>query len=134
MTILIGIDVQPIDEVQDSIEEFGFRYVERLFTAQEVESCGGRSGIAAASLAGRFAAKEAVLKILDGGDAVPSWREIEVRRSTQGRPEIVLHGVAAEIAQRQGVEHLSVSLSHGGGIATAAVVAQIKDQLIREIP
>lgn len=127
MKILVGIDVQPIVEVEASIKEFGDRYTQRLFTDHELESCGENPLTAASGLAGRFAAKEAVLKILDVRESVPPWTTIEVHRTKGTRPEIVLRGIAAEIARHQGVKQISLSLSHGGGIATAAVVAQIAE-------
>jgi holo-[acyl-carrier protein] synthase len=125
--VLVGIDIQPIEEVEDSLRTFGARYRRLLFTDHELESCGDGPA-AASSLAARFAAKEAVLKILDTGESVPSWRSIEVQRTASGRPEIVLHGVAADLAHRQGIENISVSLSHAGGIASAAVVAPAADR------
>lgn len=125
MKILVGIDVQPICEIEASMREFGARYTNRLFTDHELESCGSNPRTAASGLAARFAAKEAVLKILDTRETVPPWKTIEVQRAESGRPRIVLSGDAAELARRQGVEHLSVSLSHGGAIAAAAVVAQV---------
>jgi len=124
--ILVGIDVQPIDEVEASIREFGARYSRRLFTIHELESCGENPLTMARGLAARFAAKEAVLKILDTRGTVPSWKAIEVRRTEGGQPEIVLSGEAAELARRQGVGPMALSLSHGGAIATAVVVAQLK--------
>jgi holo-[acyl-carrier protein] synthase len=120
---LVGIDVQPIDEVEASIKEFGARYTSRLFTDEEIATCGDGPG-AAASFAGRFAAKEAVLKILELNEIVPRWKSIEVRRSVGGRPEVALHGEAAEIARSQGIIEISLSISHGGGIASATVIAQ----------
>jgi holo-[acyl-carrier protein] synthase len=123
VSILVGIDVQPIDEVEASIKEFGARYTHRLFTDDEIASC-GEGPAAASSLAGRFAAKEAVLKILDLNEIVPRWRSIEVRRSTCGRPEVALHGEAAKLAHSQGILEISLSISHGGGIASAIVIAQ----------
>ena len=123
MSILVGTDVQPIDEVEASIKEFGARYTHRLFTVDEIASC-GEGPAAASGLAGRFAAKEAVLKILDLHEIVPRWRSIEVRRSRGGRPEVALHDEAAQIARSQGIEEISLSISHGGGIASATVIAQ----------
>ncbi|HEV3188770.1 MAG TPA: 4'-phosphopantetheinyl transferase superfamily protein [Acidimicrobiales bacterium] len=123
MSIRVGIDVQSIDEVESSLNEFGARYTQRLFTDQEIESCGDGPA-AASSFAARFAAKEAVLKILDLGEIVPRWKSIEVRRSTGGRPEVVLHDEAAAIARSQGIGEISLSMTHGGGIASAAVIAQ----------
>lgn len=123
--VLVGTDVQPIDEVAASIREFGPRYTHRLFTDHELESCGENPITAASGLAARFAAKEAVLKILESPDSVPSWRSIEVRRGAGGRPELALDLETASRARRQGITHMSVSLSHGGGVATATVVAQV---------
>lgn len=125
---LIGIDIQPIDEVQRSLQIFGDRYRRRLFTDHELEYCGD-GPTTASRLAERFAAKEAVLKILDVGEFVPTWRSIEVRCSASGRPEIVLYGEAAALAQLQGVHSLSLSLSRGGGIAVATVVATLTSSL-----
>jgi holo-[acyl-carrier protein] synthase len=122
--VVVGIDIQPIDEVEASLKKFGSRYRHLLFTDSELEDCG--DNLATASrLAARFAAKEAVLKILNVGESVPSWRSIEVQRTNDGRPEIVLHDEAAALARRGGLGDLSVSLSHAGGIATAAVVAAV---------
>jgi len=132
VSIVIGIDIQPIDEVESSVREFGSRYTRRLFTDQEVDSCGNTPLAAASGLAARFAAKEAVLKILDTSVSVPSWKDIEVMRTPGGRPEIILRGEAAKLALSQGVSKISLSLSHGGGVATAAVVAQISDPLGKE--
>jgi holo-[acyl-carrier protein] synthase len=125
MKVVIGLDVQSIDDVAKSLEEFGSRYTDKLFTDYEVTSCGGTHPATAASFAARFAAKEAVLKVLDTRRLVPSWRSIEVRREKNGPPRIALSGEAAEMARRQGVRHLSLSLSHDAGVASAAVVAQI---------
>lgn len=127
-TIRIGLDVQSIKEVQDSIEEFGDRYTQRVFTPHEIESSAGDSSTRAGSLAGRFAAKEAVLKVLDIEDKVPLMRSIEIWRPDDHRPTVRLHGMVAEMARRQGIDQLSLSLSHSGGVAAAAVVAQITPQ------
>ena len=124
-TIRIGLDVQSIEEVRDSIEEFGERYTQRLFTPHELEASAGDPSTRASSLAGRFAAKEAVLKVLDVEDKVPLMRSIEVWRPEDHRPSIRLNGLAAELADQQGIEQFSLSLSHSGGVAAAAVVAQI---------
>jgi holo-[acyl-carrier protein] synthase len=121
---LIGADIQPIDEVEQSLQIFGNRYRRRLFTDHELEYCGDGPR-SASRLAERFAAKEAVMKILDAGELVPTWRSIEVRCSASGRPEIVLHDGASALAQSQGVHSLSLSLSHAGGIAAATVIATL---------
>lgn len=123
--VLVGIDVQSIDEVAASMREFGSRYVHRIYTDVEVEQCGDDPMTSARGLAARFAAKEAVMKILDVRDDVPAWKDIAVRRTASGRPEVILQGVAAQLARRQGLGHVSLSLSHTDSVAAAAVVAQV---------
>jgi holo-[acyl-carrier protein] synthase len=123
VTTLNGVDIQSVEEVATSLEEFGRRYTRLLFTNHEVETCGKDPTTLAGKFAARFAAKEAVLKILDTREAVPSWRAIEVRDVIGGRPRIVLYGEAADLANRQGIEEISLSISQGGGVAIAAVVA-----------
>lgn len=127
MRTVVGIDVQSIDDVAASLGQYGARYTRRLFTNHEIESCGENPVTAAPGYAARFAAKEAVLKILDVGETVPSWKAIEVRRTRGGRPKIVLLGEAAELARRQGIEVISLSISHDSGVAIAAVVAQYNE-------
>jgi holo-[acyl-carrier protein] synthase len=122
--VLVGVDVQSISEVERSIREFGDHYLRRLYTDHERDSCQGDVRVAAGGLAARFAAKEAVIKLLDAGDDAPEWQSIEVRRTKSERPEVKLHGRAAEIARRRGVEDISLSLSHDGDVAVATVVAQ----------
>jgi holo-[acyl-carrier protein] synthase len=124
MRVLVGIDIQSIEEVELSIQEYGARYTRRIFTDQELETCGENPATAASGLAARFAAKEAMIKVLDPDELIPGWKAIEVRRSSSGHPEIVLRGDAAVLARRRGVQQISLSLSHSGGVATAAVVAQ----------
>jgi holo-[acyl-carrier protein] synthase len=129
MSVLIGIDIQPIDEVEASLRTFGDRYRTLLFTDHELGSCANRG--TASGLAARFAAKEAVLKVLDIRETVPSWRSIEVRRTARGWPEILLHDVAADLARQQGVENIAVSLSHTDAFAIATVVATIDHERSR---
>jgi holo-[acyl-carrier protein] synthase len=122
--VLVGIDVQSIEEVELSMREYGSRYTDRIFTEHELASCGGSPSAAASGLAARFAAKEAMMKILDPDGLAPGWKNIEVQRTRTGRPEIVLWGDAELLARRRGVQEISLSLSHSGGVAVAAVVAQ----------
>ena len=124
-TIRVGLDVQSIDEVRESLEEFGERYTKRVFTSHELEASAGDPSTLASSLAGRFAAKEAVLKVLDVEDKVPLMRSIEIWRPAGRRPTVRLSGVAADLARRQGIDQMAVSLSHSAGVAAATVVAQV---------
>jgi holo-[acyl-carrier protein] synthase len=124
VTILVGGDIQEIDEVQKSVEVFGDRYIRLIFTDYEIDDCCGRANGAAGALASRFAAKEAMFKILTSGDPWASWKEVEVRRLASGHPTITLRGAAAEQAARQGIGTISLSLSQSGGAATAVIVAE----------
>jgi holo-[acyl-carrier protein] synthase len=124
---LVGIDVQSIDEVATSLTSFGSRYTRRLFTSGEIEIYGKSSATAPRYFAACFAAKEAVLKILDVRDNVPSWKSITVRPTASGKAEIVLDDTAADLAHRQGIEDISLDVSHGAGFVIATVIAQARD-------
>jgi holo-[acyl-carrier protein] synthase len=124
VTILIGADIQEIDEVRESIETYGDRYVRRVYTDYEIDDCCKNAKGAASALASRFAAKEAVFKILTESDVVATWQDIEVRRLESGQPVVALRGAAATLAARQGITTMSLSLSQNGAMATAVVVAE----------
>jgi holo-[acyl-carrier protein] synthase len=113
-----GCDLQRIGDVTDAIRDFGDRYLERVYTPAERDA--GRLG-GAASLAARFAAKEAVLKLIGTGDGVDP-REVEITHE-DGRPVVRLSGVAAALAAEAGVGVIDVSLSHSGDHALAVAVA-----------
>lgn len=124
-SVLVGIDIQGIEEVETALRYFGERYRRLLFTDSELGAC-GEGSVTASRLAARFAAKEAVLKILDVGDRVPSWRSIEVTETVGGSPEIVLHDGAADLAHLRGIHNLSLSFTHTGDVAAAVVVASLR--------
>ena len=113
-----GCDLQRIDDVTDAIRDFGDRYLDRVYTAAEQESY--RTG-GAASLAARFAAKEAVLKLIGTADGVDP-RSVEITQR-DGRPEVRLSGLAAELAKEAQLGPIDVSLSHSGDHALAVAVA-----------
>jgi holo-[acyl-carrier protein] synthase len=119
--VKVGVDLTSVGDVADSVARFGDRYVRRLFTVQEVESCGSPSR--PESLAARFAAKEAALKVLEPSGARPPWRDIEVVRAPSGACRIRLHRQAAALAVERGIGPMSLSLSHEHGIAVAVVAA-----------
>ncbi|WP_051247527.1 holo-ACP synthase [Nocardioides halotolerans] len=113
-----GCDLQRIDDVTDAIRDFGDRYLDRVYTPVEQEA--GRLG-GAASLAARFAAKEAVLKVIGTADGVDP-REVEIATAA-GRPVVHLSGLAATLAAAAGIGPIDVSLSHTGDCALAVAVA-----------
>lgn len=116
-----GCDLQRVEDVADAVRDFGARYLDRVYTPAEQESY--RTG-GAASLAARFAAKEAVLKLLHHPDGVDP-RSVEIR-NPRGYPEVHLSGRAAELARAEGVDHIDVSLSHTGDLALAVAVTLVR--------
>ena len=108
-----------IDRLEKSILQHGERFLQRIFTEQELTDCGGK----VESLAARFAAKEAASKALGCGIGQVSWLEIEVTRSPDHQPEINLRGAAQILAKKLKLTNWSVSLSHTSQFAVAMVIA-----------
>ncbi len=111
-----GVDIVEIQRIEETVRRHGDRFSKRVFTEGELLQSRGR----AESLAARFAAKEAVFKAL--GSRV-GWRQVEVERGPTGKPTLLLHGQAAELARKLGLRSWSVSLSHSRQYAVAVVVA-----------
>jgi holo-[acyl-carrier protein] synthase len=119
-----GIDLVEIARIQQSIERYGPRFLNRVFSTAEQAYC-LRKRNAAESLAARFAAKEAAAKALGTGiSRGVNWLEIEVIREPGGRPSIRFHGRAREIVEQMRVEHIALSLTHTGNLAMASVVLE----------
>jgi len=106
--ITSGVDIIEIARIERAIARHGDRFYRRFFTAQELEQCGGRL----ASLAGRFAVKEAVAKALGTGIGDFNWTDVEIVGNGRGKPELCLHNRAAELAAAQGITSWSISLAH----------------------
>lgn len=124
MIIGSGIDLAEVGRIRQSIERYGPRFLNRIYTGREQAYCLGKRN-AAESFAARFAAKEAGAKALGTGISHGvSWLEIEVEREPGGRPTLRFHGRAAEIAARLGVAHVALSLTHTGELAMASVVVE----------
>lgn len=106
--LAVGVDIIELARIERSQLRLGERFLDRIFTAQEQAYCAGR----VTSLAGRFAVKEAVGKALGTGIGDVRWRDIEVVNDERGRPELVLHNTAKELAESLGLCTWSISLSH----------------------
>lgn len=125
MLVGTGVDLIEIDRIADSINRYGDRFLNRVFTPGEIEYC-QRKKNAAESFAARFAAKEAAAKALGTGiQRGVAWREIEVRRNPGERPTLRFTGRASERAGRLRVRHASLSLTHSRNLAMATV--QLED-------
>jgi holo-[acyl-carrier protein] synthase len=119
LRIQTGVDLIEIERVQGAVQRHGKRFLERVFTAQELAEVGH----SLPSLAARFAAKEAVSKALGTGIGQIGWCEVEVLRGEALQPVLRLHGAAARLAEDLGLQHWSISLSHTHTHAVAVVVA-----------
>ena len=120
--IAVGIDIIEIARIQRTYDDFGERFLQRVFTERERERYRGRVN----ELAARFAAKEATSKALGTGIVGIRWREMEVLPNRRGKPVLILHGQAAERARQLGLTDFSVSLTHSRTDAMAFVVATVR--------
>jgi holo-[acyl-carrier protein] synthase len=124
MVLGLGTDLIEIERIQASMDRFGERFLERVFTAGEIAYC-KRKKQPAESLAARFAAKEAGAKALGTGiSRGVSWKEIEVTRNVGERPMLHFNGRAGELAEAMGVRRAQLTLSHSRQLAIAMVVVE----------
>jgi holo-[acyl-carrier protein] synthase len=124
MIVGSGIDLAEIGRIQQSVERYGGRFLDRVYTTAEQAYCLSKRK-SAESLAARFAAKEAAAKALGTGISHGvSWLEIEVVREPSGRPTLQFHGRAAQIAARFGVARAALSITHTADLAMASVVLE----------
>ena len=120
----IGVDVVHVPRIRQALARWQDRFLERVFTSDEIAYARRRRD-PAEHLAARFAAKEAALKALGTGLSMGvRWREVEVVRDRGQRPRLALTGRTAEIGAARGVRALHVSLTHDGEYAMAQVLAE----------
>ena len=119
MTLVTGIDLIEIERIRAAIERHGERLLTRIFTSRELAEVGENL----ASLAARFAAKEAVAKALGTGIGPIRWVEIEILYGPARQPELHLHDSAAQLANNHNLDTWSISLSHTHKYAIALAVA-----------
>jgi holo-[acyl-carrier protein] synthase len=128
----VGIDVCAIARMEGSLERFGDRIWERVLSEPERASLAHRADRATA-LAGRFAAKEAIVKAMAGAPGV-GWHDLEVRGAPKRPPELVVHGPARELADRMGVRKIHLSITHDAGIAAAVVILEgVDPEVAKEV-
>jgi holo-[acyl-carrier protein] synthase len=116
------MDIVDVSDVESSVARFGERYLNRVYTTRELESCA--NGADTRRLAAHFAAKEAALKTLLAQDRGIDWRSIEVQLPGAGEATLELTGAAAEIAKDEGIVGFAVSVGTTRHHATAVVVAE----------
>lgn len=127
----VGIDIVETDRIDQSVEKFGDRFLNRVFLPDEIAYARSMK-FPALHLAARFAAKEAISKAFGTGIGKQlGWQDMEIRRKPTGEPYVVLHGKGAELARQRGVSQVLVSLSHckAYSAANAVLVAGSSHQL-----
>jgi holo-[acyl-carrier protein] synthase len=111
----LGIDIIKVDRIRASLERFGARFSKRVLTVGEQRYVRDRPE----TFAGRWAAKEAVSKVLGLGVRGIGWRDIEIERLPTGQPAVRLHGRAAARAEQLGMDRIAVSITHESDYAVA---------------
>jgi holo-[acyl-carrier protein] synthase len=121
-----GIDLVDCPRIDKMVKDHGRRFIERVFTAAE-QTYADANKDSIEKLAGRFAAKEAVLKLMGTGwKGKIAWTDIEVVNNQAGQPEVNLTGEVKKIADRLGIKNISVSITHTANFAIASAVALAK--------
>ena len=124
MIVGTGVDIAEVDRIRESIERFGDRFLQRVFTESEIEYC-ERKASRFESYAARFAAKEAGMKALGTGwNHGVRWRDIEVVRPRGQRPTVQFHGQAAVFAEKLGAKNVALSITHTSEQALAHVILE----------
>ncbi|NIP26072.1 MAG: holo-[acyl-carrier-protein] synthase [Phycisphaerae bacterium] len=118
-----GIDLVDCPRIEDMINRHGTRFINRIFTAAE-QAYADANKNRVEKFAGRFAAKEAILKLMGTGwRGKIAWTDIEVVNNVAGQPEVTLEGEVKKIADKLGIKHISVSITHTANFAIASAVA-----------
>jgi holo-[acyl-carrier protein] synthase len=124
MILGIGTDLAEVKRIRRSIEHYGDRFLNRIYTEAERAYASSKAN-AAERYAARFAAKEAAMKAIGTGWRLGvRWKDFEVVNERSGRPTLLLSGVAREIADRMGVKRISISLTHTAEMAFAIVILE----------
>ena len=124
MIIGIGIDTIEVERLQKSLDQYGDRFLEHVFTTAEIAAAPpglGRAG----HFAARWAAKEAASKALGTGIGTQcAWKDLEILKEPSGKPNLQVSGTAAETARKQGIVRFHLSYSHERATACAIVIAE----------
>lgn len=124
MIVGTGVDITEVARIRATVERFGNRFLERIFTPAEIKYCMAKPNFAE-RLAARFAAKEAGMKAIGTGQSRGvTWKSVEVVRYPGGRPTLRFTGKAAEFAEQLGCKRAHLSLSHTADQAIAHVILE----------
>ncbi len=126
----IGTDIVECPRIGKMIEQYGELFLRRIYTPREIRYCQARKH-AIEHFAGRWAAKEAILKALGTGWSKGiSWTDIEVRTGKTGQPTVLVCGVAKEVARQRGIADILISISHCRTYATAYAMALARNSAV----
>jgi holo-[acyl-carrier protein] synthase len=128
MPMRVGIDLVEVDSIKESVEKHGEHYLRRIYTERELADCARADGaLDIQRLAGRFAAKEATIKVLRPTveDPLP-WLCLEVVGHQSGWAALELSGQAAAMAQTTGIQDLQLSITHDASHVCAVVIAELR--------
>jgi len=118
-----GIDLVDFPRIEEMAKQHGQRFLDRIFTASE-QAYADANKNRIEKLAGRFAAKEAILKLMGTGwRGKIAWTDIEIVNNPAGQPQVNLSGEVEKIAEKLGIKHISVSITHTANFAIASAVA-----------
>lgn len=124
MIIGMGTDMAEVARIRASIARYGDRFLNRIYTPGE-RAYASRKANAAERFAARFAAKEAGMKAIGTGwNLGVTWKDFEVVNERSGRPKLLLHGLAAQVAERLGAGQVTISLTHTSELAFAVVILE----------
>ncbi len=124
-----GIDLVDFPRIEKMVTDHGERFLNRVFTPAEQKYANGNKN-RIETLSGRFAAKEAILKLMGTGwRGKIKWTDIEVINNEMGRPMVNLSGEVEELADGFGIKHISISITHTANFAIASAVALTKLQI-----
>jgi len=124
MIVGCGVDLAEVPRIRASIERFGARFTERIFTPAEIAYV-ERKANRYERYAARFAAKEAGMKAIGTGwTSGVTWRDFEVANLPSGKPTLRLHGVAARVAEQLGVRNVALSITHTAELGMAHVILE----------
>ncbi len=116
----IGVDIVEIKKLNEAFNKWGERFQRKVFTSKEIQSCQLRGRAKLAYLAGRFAAKEAVFKSLEGGI---SWQDIEILAAKNGKPCLHPGERMKGVMSKKGIKNILISISHDSNYAIAEAIA-----------
>ncbi len=118
-----GIDLVDFPRIEEMIQQHGERFINRVYTTAE-QKYANKNKNRVEKYAGRFAAKEAILKLIGTGwRGKIAWTDIEVINNRSGQPQVTLDGEVKKIADKLGISQISISITHTANFAIASAVA-----------